>query len=373
MQSVAAKPRPMLSPGDGAPWFSAPVIGGKADWAFNTVGGRVCLMLFVGAASDPAGSAAIDAVMRRRAMFDDVGASFFGVTIDPADARGDRLVQQVPGIRFFLDERQDVSRQFGAIEDGDAAGIRYRPHFLLLDRQLRVIQRFAPAQAEQALDAVAEAARHPGQDWAPVLTVPRVLEPELCATLIAAYQRHGGEPSGFMRDIDGKTTAMLDADFKRRRDYDIAEPELRKALMHRLHARLVPAIQRTFQFDATRIERYIVACYDAGDRGAFRPHRDNTTKGTAHRRFAVTINLNGDYSGGDLRFPEFGQRSYRAPVGGAVVFSCSLLHEATPVTAGRRYAYLPFLYDEAAARIREANNPFLAESVGSYRNGPRGE
>ena len=86
--------------------------------------------------------------------------------------------------------------------------------------------------------------------------------------------------------------------------------------------------------------------------GHFRPHRDNTTKGTAHRRFAVTINLNADeYEGGDLCFPEFGPRTYRAATGGAVVFSCSLLHEARPVTLGKRYAFLPFLYDDEAANI----------------------
>ena len=69
----------------------------------------------------------------------------------------------------------------------------------------------------------------------------------------------------------------------------------------------------------------------------------------------MTINLNaGDYDGGDLRFPEYGPRTYRAPTGGAIVFSCSLLHEATPVTRGTRYAFLPFLYDDAAARLREA-------------------
>ena len=45
----------------------------------------------------------------------------------------------------------------------------------------------------------------------------------------------------------------------------------------------------------------------------------------------------------------------RAPTGGAVIFSCSLLHEATAVTKGRRYAFLPFFYDDAAAKIREAN------------------
>ncbi len=50
-----------------------------------------------------------------------------------------------------------------------------------------------------------------------------------------------------------------------------------------------------------------------------------------------------------------------------MVFSCSLLHQALPVTAGRRYAFLPFLYDDAAAKLREANNARLGEGVGAYR------
>jgi hypothetical protein len=52
-----------------------------------------------------------------------------------------------------------------------------------------------------------------------------------------------------------------------------------------------------------RIERYIVACYDATERGHFRAHRDNTTKGTGHRRFAVTANLYDGCDGGELWFP----------------------------------------------------------------------
>jgi predicted 2-oxoglutarate/Fe(II)-dependent dioxygenase YbiX len=114
-----------------------------------------------------------------------------------------------------------------------------------------------------------------------------------------------------------------------------------------------------------------VSCYDSSSGGYFRAHRDNTTKGTAHRRFAVTINLNvGEYEGANLVFPEFGSRAYCAPTGGAVVFSCSLLHEVLPVTKGRRYAFLPFLYDDAAAKIREANGQYLDESLGTYRNAP---
>ena len=74
----------------------------------------------------------------------------------------------------------------------------------------------------------------------------------------------------------------------------------------------------------------------------------------------------------DRAQPERGARRgyggpWRPPAGGAVVFSCGMLHEVTPITRGRRYAFLPFLYDEAAARVREANNPHLHETVGAYQ------
>jgi predicted 2-oxoglutarate/Fe(II)-dependent dioxygenase YbiX len=193
-----------------------------------------------------------------------------------------------------------------------------------------------------------------------VLILPRVFEPAFCRRLVALYEERGGGESGFMRDVGGKTVGILDPGHKRRKDLNIEEEALQAQIRARLNARLVPEIRRAFQFKATRIERYIVACYDAADKGFFRAHRDNTTLGTAHRRFAVTINLNtGEYDGGDLCFPEFGPQTYRAPAGGAVVFSCSLLHEATPVTEGVRYATLPFLYDDAAARVREANEATL--------------
>ena len=58
----------------------------------------------------------------------------------------------------------------------------------------------------------------------------------------------------------------------------------------------------------------------------------------------MTLNLNGDqYEGGELTFPEYGPDLYKPGDGGAVIFSCSLLHEALPVTEGTRYALLTFL------------------------------
>jgi predicted 2-oxoglutarate/Fe(II)-dependent dioxygenase YbiX len=66
----------------------------------------------------------------------------------------------------------------------------------------------------------------------------------------------------------------------------------------------------------------------------------------------MSLNLNtGAYAGGQVRFPEFGRELYEAETGGAVVFSCNLLHEALPVTQGRRFALFTFFAD--AAREKE--------------------
>jgi predicted 2-oxoglutarate/Fe(II)-dependent dioxygenase YbiX len=170
-----------------------------------------------------------------------------------------------------------------------------------------------------------------------------------------------------MREVDGKTVAIHDHGHKRRKDYTIEDPNLVAETQRRVKRCVVPEIRKVHQFAVTRMERYIVSCYAAEDGGHFRAHRDNTTKGTAHRRFAVSINLNSDFDGGEVCFPEYGSRGFKAPPGGAVVFSCSLLHAVSPVTRGRRYAFLPFLYDDEAAKIREANNAYLGDGVSRYQ------
>ena len=364
---AADKPPPATRPlgwGDYAPYFKAPALSGSPNYAFDTAAGRHILMLFYGTLAHEPARGALAAVAAHRPLFDDEKACFFGVTVEPKDAEAGSIAQLLPGIRFFLDYDRRVSSLYGACPSPN----EYLPHWLLLDPALRVVGRYRLADAETAIaDLQAAIAAAPADLWAPVAMVPRILEPELCAELIDRYEKSGGEESGFMREVDGKTVLVTDPQHKQRRDHIIQDPELQRALVARLNLRLSPALKRAFQFEPTRIERYLVACYEPGH-GHFRPHRDNTTKGTAHRKFAVTINLNADgYEGGDLRFPEFGSRTYRAPTGGAIVFSCSLLHEATPVTSGRRFCFLPFLYDEDGARIREENNPYLGEGLGEYR------
>ena len=159
---------------------------------------------------------------------------------------------------------------------------------------------------------------------------------------------------------------VIDYKLKRRKDVIVALPTVRDAIRSQIVRRLLPAVDRYFQFQATRMDRYVVACYDSDQGGHFYRHRDNVNFGAQHRRFAVSINLNKDFDGGDLVFPEFGRRAYRAPYGGALVFSCGALHQVTPVTRGRRYAFLAFLYGEADAAQREANNGKLHDEVAQY-------
>jgi peroxiredoxin len=351
--------------GEAVPWFRAPALNGSPAYAFDTAGGRVVLLLFFGSAAEPACAQALARVMAVRALFDDRQAAFFGISVDPRDAAEGRIRQQLPGIRFLLDYQRQLSASFGAAADGGG----YRPHWLLLDRTLRVAGCFALDEGEAALAAAAALAMAaPLQDWAPVVAVPDILEPDLCRRLIHAYEADGGEDSGFMRDEGGKTRLIVDPAHKIRRDFLIEDPDFARQLNLRLIHRLLPMVRRAFSFTATRVERLLVGCYEAESGGHFRAHRDNTTKGTAHRRFAVTINLNADdYEGGDLCFPEFGPRTYRAPTGGAIVFSCALLHQAMPVTKGRRFAFLPFLYDEETALLRERNATFLEGEAANYR------
>ncbi len=350
-----------LATGQPIPWFTAPTAA-NPNYQFGTVAGRWVVLAFAGSTGHPVVGATMDRVFAHAHRFDGEKIAFFGVTVDPLD--DERQPDKLPGIRWFRDADAKLSRSFGAMPPGSTT--EYRAAMLLLDPTLRIYATFpvTPDGADQLLaliDQLPAPADHAGVELtAPVLVVPRVLAPDQCRALIDHYRAVGGTPSGFMREIDGRTVGLYDDGTKRRSDCEIQTDELRAVLRDGVVRCLVPEIAKAFQFHTTRIERYIVACYDGSDKGFFRPHRDNTTRGTAHRRFAVTINLNtGEYDGGGLRFPEFGNRVYVAPLGGAVVFSCSLLHEALPVTRGLRYATLPFLYDDAAAKIREQNLAYV--------------
>jgi predicted 2-oxoglutarate/Fe(II)-dependent dioxygenase YbiX len=353
------------------PYFGEylPKLIAETSWTpcfhFDTVAGRYVVLSFLGTARHPAMARVVADFMACRHPFDDNRASVFLVTNDAEDIVQKRVADRFPGLRVFRDFNGELAKRCG-LTDGKVllAGS------FVLDPGLRVVA-WQPLTnpASHVAEIVALIASLPpipgsGQTAAsvppPILVVPRVFEPEFCRELVDYYDARGGEDSGVMKDDGGRTVGAMDYGLKRRFDCAIDDAPMKTAIRWRMQRRLVPAIQRAFQFAATRLERYMVACYDSSVGGYFLPHTDNGTKGTAHRRFAASIHLNTEeYGGGEVRFPEFGLQSYRAPTGGAVVFAVSLLHEVTPVTSGRRLIFLTFLYDDADAELRARNECFI--------------
>ena len=367
-------PRP-LTVGEPAPDFSCRSSNNDALFHFNTAGGRYLVISFFGSAAIEKNAGILRFITQDlRGYFDDVHCSFFGVSVDADDEA--RLQQMLPGIRYFWDFNKQVSQAFAVVTSvAEGGDISYASRSFVLDPMMRIMAVIPMQDADthnatlaqwlQTLPPLNDYAGVPTQ--APVLIVPRVFEPEFCRELIRMYETQGGQDSGFMRQKDGKTIGVIDYSVKRRSDFFFDEQEpfelLRQNIRARFGRRLIPEITKAFQFPVTRMERFVIACYESQVGGYFKPHRDNTTAATKHRRFACTLNLNAeDYEGGNLRFPEFGTQTYRAPTGGAVIFSCSLLHEATPVTRGTRYVFLPFLYGEEDAKLRAQNRQFLDDA-----------
>lgn len=357
----------MLLPGDCVPFFDAASTVNKR-FSFDTAAGRYVVLSFFGSTRLPVAEAFLNRIVEQANRFDVTHCIFFGVTNDPADAQN--LSHRDNGRIYFFDFDLAISKKFGLVREaenviGDEAGqkkFHLSPTTFVLDQSLRVVAVIGMGdRPDESADAVFNVLDslpklNELQNLPPVLIVPYVFEPDMCKTLIDYYECNGGEDSGFMNDVNGKTVGVIDYTHKRRMDCEITDQSLIRATQERIKRRIVPAIAQAFQFNVTRIERHIVACYDAEQGAHFRAHRDNTTLGTAHRRFAITINLNSpEYEGGEIWFPEFGPRRYKASSGSAIVFSCSLLHEVPKVTRGKRYAFLPFLYDDAAAAVRERN------------------
>src|SRR5690606_23201076 len=180
-----------------------------------------------------------------------------------------RIAQHLPGIRWFPDCDRKISSAYGAIdEDGRTAageGTAYAPRWLLLDAMLCVRGRAPLAKGREVMAQLRQCLSRPVETVpAPVLIVPDVLPRDLCHSLVDLYDTKGGTASGFMREENGITVTKIDPNHKRRSDCAIEDQALLGQLRARMAEVLRPMIKRAFQFDVTRIERWIVACYDAG-------------------------------------------------------------------------------------------------------------
>jgi predicted 2-oxoglutarate/Fe(II)-dependent dioxygenase YbiX len=356
-------PATAMVPGTLMPFFTLMPDASK-PFVFGSLAGRFVVLSFL---ADTIDLASAFAPWFR--LFDISTKYFVGLCGTVSVLEAVQKFESADQSAFMADPENSVRRLYGL----PSSGI----YTLVLDPALRLLRivknQNADEHVQEVMNYTSQLIRTEpvglATSTAPILILNNVFDADLVATLKSEYDRVGGALSGFMRTTaDGKTVEVTDYSHKVRRDVLIQDDSLRARCRNAIQQSIVPAIHRAFQFQVTRMERYLIGCYDAesGDipGGHFNRHRDNTTRGTAHLRFAVSIGLNAeDYDGGNLRFPEFDQREYRPPTGGAVIFSCSLLHEVKAITRGRRMAFLPFLFDEAAEKTRQDNLQHLVTNT----------
>ena len=320
--------RALISRGERAPDFALPRSHGEGGPVrfYGLVGGRPAVLLFAGAAVDPrlvdlagrlAGEADLDALVVAQQASPELGEAFH-------------------------DPEGHVHAAYGAPQD--------EPVAVVLDHNVRVADVVGVGEVEATLASLLDALPHWPTDQtdlaprlAPVLFVPDALAPELCEQLMERWTTQGSVETGVETIVDGARAEATDVRRKRRRDHTVTDQQLLRGLTRHIGDRVFPELQKAFAFSAGGFEGFKIGCYTAEDRGHFEAHRDNLSTATAHRRFGLTLNLNDDYDGGELRFPEYGPTRYRPAAGEALVFSGSHLHEVLPVERGRRFVLLSFV------------------------------
>ena len=347
---------PAFGPGDRGPNFILPDAGGRFLMFYERVRGNPFALLFLGDVSSGEARAALAQFAARQGEFAAAGVDLFAVVIGDSAAAGNAVAGSGARFLVFADPQAKITVGYCAPAGFSATG----PACFLFDANQRLLaaDKAVADSADWALDRLAAlcptAPTQSASGTAPVLIVPRVIDRALCEALIARWE--GCHEEGTVGSVVGgsEIDRVYDS-IKRRRDHRIEDPALAAELAALVGRRIAPELDKAFYFREFRFDRFIVTCYDAGRGDYFRPHRDNISPGTADRRFALTLNLNSeDFAGGELRFPEYGPQLYRPETGAAILFSCSLMHEALPVAEGRRFTLLSFLRDVASATTRPA-------------------
>ena len=342
-----------LTVGDRSPNFVLPALDGEFYSFHERVRGNSTI-LFLSSNLDEQTEKIISALAAAREEFDaqaiDVLAVVSGTVEDVGTCAAAGEAKELP-FQIFADVKGKILEGFRELL-GDS---RVAPICLLLDANQRLLARMevddaGPGCVHRAI-AFLQGHRPSGErcvlkNSAPVLLVPNVIEPDLCRSLIERWKTMGHEEGKVQSVLDGQDHERVNFEGKRRLDHYIRDPALIRELGLRVLRRLAPEIEKAYRFEGFRLDPFLIGCYQAERKDFFRPHRDNLAPANANRMFALSINLNAEeYDGGDLRFPEYGPHLYRPDTGAALVFSCSLIHEALPVTKGRRFVLLNFMRD----------------------------
>jgi predicted 2-oxoglutarate/Fe(II)-dependent dioxygenase YbiX len=342
-----------LRPGDRVPDFALPALDGKLRkfiWSFNGDPAALLAVDDLGNLDRAQFAALAGACEAASTALVVVAGNGVAAAAAPWSKLGGRDADSKGPLLLCDPERKFLASLLapvGSIGLSPATSLRMR--VIVLDPNQRVAATFdtraLPAAAE-SISAVADSVRADGgaglvlrTAMAPVLVLPRVFEPDFCVQLIRLWGKGDHKDSGVSSRYGNVNVSHL----KQTEDYTIVEPMMLKAISDRLAYRIGPELNKVFAYDREfTFDSHVVLSYSAEGQHFFGAHRDNGAPTTANRSFAVSLNLNDDFDGGELSFPEYAGVRVCPPAGAAAVFSCSLLHIALPVTRGRRFVLTTF-------------------------------
>ncbi|MFX4223201.1 MAG: hypothetical protein ACMVO3_20850 [Thalassobaculum sp.] len=336
---------PALRPGDRTPNLTFPDLKGQARQLYLEVRGGPILVAATPSPNEREGRSILAALAKRSGALDRLGVHRFALM------RREPEGQMDPGAVVMIDPYGDGMRLFRPLPEGsedDAA--RPAAAVAALDANQRLIALFTTensrdpvGDAVKVLEVEAKAAAAGAQRLvraAPAMILNKLLPDDLCDALIEAWKADNVEGTvndGFKNVTDDKV--------KRNREHVVRDPEMLRTIAQQIGPRVMTEIQKVFNFrQPLRFEMLTVLGYGDDRKDFFAPHRDSL-RAEQRRRFAVSLNLNEGYEGGELIFPEYGPHLYAPPKGAGAVFGCEVLHEAKPVTKGQRWVLTTFLID----------------------------
>jgi predicted 2-oxoglutarate/Fe(II)-dependent dioxygenase YbiX len=335
--------------GNATPVYAPTTHGVAPDQSFYSLdaqAGRPVALALIGRLRFADAEPALAALQSRAAEFAALDADLVALIEIETDAAAEFLAPLARDVRRVF-SHPDVFSAWGFAHDA--------PALVALDGAGRILA--GPLDASEssaaalagALAALPREAPFDDIRPAPVLAIPDILSADLRRELIAHFEASAPTFGGMAAvDARGGYAHKVDAGKKHRYDLELGPRDpFRNRVLAAIVTRCLPEIKKAFQVEIAHTDRILLARYDETG-GYFRRHRDNAAPSVAFRQFALSINLNDDYEGGCVQFPEYNLRRYRPRAGSGVVFSCSLLHEAAAVTRGRRYCALTFLHDSAA-------------------------
>lgn len=334
-----------LLPGDRVPNLTFPDLNGKSRSLYLEVFGGPILMVIAPSPDAAPSRDLISGLSRHTNALSKAGAHSFILTTNQPSGGLDKsaLVMIDPygdGMRLFRPFRGDSQ------EEKDRA----KASVALLDPNQRVVEVFTVEDLRDPLGEAVRRATGVAEIWsrqpvrldraAPVMILDKLMSTALRQELIANWESDNAEGT-----VSDGFKNIADPSVKQNREHVVTDPDLQRRVAQEIGPRVVNEIQKVFNYRLPlRFEMLTVLGYDSKRADFFGPHRDNL-RSNQRRRFALSLNLNDEYEGGELVFPEYGPHTYGPPSGAGAVFSCELLHRALPVRSGRRLVLTTFLIE----------------------------